>query len=57
MLTSSAREDDMNKARELGADDFLLKPSNPLKLVDVVNLLHERWLITAPRSGDKVISS
>jgi CheY-like chemotaxis protein len=46
MLTSSARQEDMIRARELGADDFLLKPSNPLKLVDVVKLLHERWLIT-----------
>jgi CheY-like chemotaxis protein len=44
ILTSSLREEDMEKARELGADDYLLKPSDPLKLVNVVKSLHERWL-------------
>lgn len=44
ILTSSGRKEDMDKARQLGADDFLLKPSTPLKLVDVVKSLQERWL-------------
>jgi DNA-binding response OmpR family regulator len=34
----------MDKARLLGADDCLLKPSNPRKLVDLVKSLHDRWL-------------
>ena len=44
MLTSSPRAEDMENARRLGANDFLLKPSDPLKLVEVVKLLHDRWL-------------
>jgi len=44
MLTSSTRPEDMEKARQLGADDYILKPSDPLKLVDVVQSFHDRWL-------------
>jgi CheY-like chemotaxis protein len=54
MLTSSSRAEDMEKARQLGADDYLLKPSDPLKLAKVVKLLHDRWLsqpIAVPTRG------
>ena len=34
----------MEHPRELGANDDLLKPSHPGKLVDVVKLLDDRWL-------------
>lgn len=44
MLTSSSRPEDMEKAQGLGANDYLLKPSDPLKLVEVVAILRERWL-------------
>jgi len=44
ILTSSSRPEDMEKARQLGADDYLLKPSDPLKLVEVVRSLQEHWL-------------
>ena len=44
ILTSSSRPEDMEKARELGADDYLLKPSDPLKLVEVVRSIEEHWL-------------
>lgn len=44
VLTSSSRQEDMERARELGADDYLFKPSDPLKLVDLVKSLDERWL-------------
>jgi len=46
----------MDKARLLGANDYLFKPSNPLKLIDLVKSLdgvlarasnHERTLIPA----------
>lgn len=50
MLTSSSRPEDMEKARRLGADDYLLKPSDPRKLVELIKVLHDRWLIPA-RSG------
>jgi len=44
MLTSSSRPEDMDKARLLGADDYLFKPSHPLQLVELVKSLHQRWL-------------
>ena len=44
MLSSSSNPADMEKARKLAADDYLLKPSEPLKLVKMVKSLHERWL-------------
>ena len=44
MLTSSSRPEDMDKARQLGANDYLLKPSHPLKLDEVIKTLHDRWL-------------
>jgi CheY-like chemotaxis protein len=50
ILTSSSRPEDREKARQLGADDYLLKPSDPLQLVELVKILHQRWLIPV-RSG------
>ena len=44
IFTSSSRAEDMEQARLLGADDYLLKPSSPMKLVDFVKSLHDRWL-------------
>ena len=44
MLTSSEHPADMEKARQFAADDYLLKPSNPLELVEVVKSIHDRWL-------------
>jgi CheY-like chemotaxis protein len=44
ILTSSTRSEDMEAARQLGADDYLFKPSDPLKLVEVVKSIQEHWL-------------
>jgi len=44
MLTSSIRQEDMDKARQLGANDYLLKLSDALKLVDLVKSMQDRWL-------------
>ena len=44
IFTSSSRAEDKEKARQLGADDYLLKPSNPRDLVELVRSLHEHWL-------------
>ena len=48
MLTSSSRDEDRHQARELGADAYLLKPSDPLKLVELVKSFHDRWLSQVP---------
>jgi CheY-like chemotaxis protein len=53
MFTSSTRNEDRDSARQLGADDYLLKPSDPLTLTEFVRTLHDRWLtslITSPKS-------
>ncbi len=44
IFTSSSRSEDRERARQLGADDYLIKPSDPLKLTDFVKSLHDRWL-------------
>jgi CheY-like chemotaxis protein len=44
IFTSSSRPEDKARASELGADDYLSKPADPLKLVDLVTSLEERWL-------------
>lgn len=44
VFSSSTREDDRVKAKELGADEFVAKPSSGLKFAEVVEGLQERWL-------------
>ena len=44
MLTSSSRQEDMDTALQLGADDYLSKPAHPLELVELVKSLQDRWL-------------
>lgn len=44
IFTSSSHPEDMEKARQLAADDYLVKPSDPRKLVDLVKSLRDRWL-------------
>jgi len=41
----------MEQARKPGADDYLLKPSNPAELVEVVKAIHGRWLISLAMAG------
>ena len=47
LLTSSTREEDTEKARQLGANDYLLKFPDVFKLVELVKSLHDRWLSQA----------
>jgi CheY-like chemotaxis protein len=44
MLTSSSNPKDMEKARLLAADDYLVKPGDPLQLIELVNSFRDRWL-------------
>jgi CheY-like chemotaxis protein len=44
VFTSSTREDDRLKALELGASEFVGKPSSAMKFGEVVESLKERWL-------------
>jgi len=44
MLTSSSQDCDIRKARELGARDYFVKPSDFDQLTKLVQTLAERWL-------------
>jgi CheY-like chemotaxis protein len=47
VLSSSAAESDMQKARQLGARDYLIKPHGLTDLVKIVKQLYTRWLTPA----------
>lgn len=47
VFSSSGREDDREKALELGANEFVAKPNSGMKFGEVVDSLKERWLGTA----------
>ena len=44
MLTSSQQRSDINRACALGSNSYLVKPSNPLALAEIVDLLKRYWL-------------
>lgn len=44
MLTSSQQRSDIQKACALGANSYLVKPSNPLGLEEIVGLVKRYWL-------------
>ena len=44
VLTSSAFESDVKKARQLGADDYRVKPPQFENLLQIVHELKDRWL-------------
>jgi len=44
MISSSGRPEDKEIARLLGADDYLIKPSDPHDLMELFKALHSRWL-------------
>jgi len=49
MFSGSGLEKDKKKARELGAADYLVKPSSTEALIKVMHKLHERWLLPEQR--------
>ena len=44
ILTSSQQRSDIQKACALGANSYLVKPSNPAGLVEIVELVKRYWL-------------
>lgn len=48
VLTSSNQEKDIQQARQMGADEYRVKPQQFEELVLIVKEVHERWL-GAPR--------
>ena len=44
IFTSSSRDEDKTRAKELGAKDYVEKPSTMAKFGEVVQRVRERWL-------------
>jgi CheY-like chemotaxis protein len=44
VLSSSTLDSDIKRARELGADDYQVKPQEFERLVEMLRNLHSRWL-------------
>jgi CheY-like chemotaxis protein len=47
VLSSSSYEEDMTKARQLGAREYYVKPHSLKQLVEILRQLAERWLARA----------
>jgi PAS domain S-box-containing protein len=47
VFTSSVRQEDKVKATELGANEFLAKPSSGIKFGEIVEALRQKWLAAA----------
>ena len=45
IFTSSPRQEDKARAKELGANEYIEKPSAVVKYGDVVQRLRENWLV------------
>jgi CheY-like chemotaxis protein len=50
VFSSSNLEADVLRAKELGADEYAVKPNEPAELLGFVQKLHKRW-ISDPPSG------
>src|SRR5437016_5277402 len=51
VLSSSSREDDIQRARSLGADDYRVKPADFEQLLILARDVATRWLTAAQLSG------
>jgi CheY-like chemotaxis protein len=49
IFTSSKHDEDVNKAYDLGANSYLVKPVGFDMLVDLCKMLHQYWLTTNER--------
>jgi PAS domain S-box-containing protein len=52
VFSSSVREDDKLKATELGANEFVAKPSSGMRFGEVVERLRQKWLAVSYSSQD-----
>jgi Response regulators consisting of a CheY-like receiver domain and a winged-helix DNA-binding domain len=44
VISSSGRHEDRERARRLGADDYIVKPTSPTQLLEILLALWARWL-------------
>jgi CheY-like chemotaxis protein len=48
VFSSSSEEQDISRARQMGACDYLIKPHSISDYVKIVQTIHRRWLSTTP---------
>src|ERR1041385_528336 len=53
VLSSSSEQADINRAYDLGANSYLVKPGDFQRLVDLVNLLAAYWLVANEKSNPR----
>ena len=52
VLSSSSDDSDIQKARQLGARDYFVKPHSLDEFVHILQRVHERWLSVGNDSGN-----
>ena len=57
IFSSSAHEEDMQRARELGADDYLQKPRSGAQFVELVQALRQKWLLGKDPDAEQPVST
>jgi DNA-binding response OmpR family regulator len=50
IFTSSRHDEDVNRAYDLGANSYLVKPVGFDMLVEMAKIIHQYWLVTNERS-------
>lgn len=50
IISSSGRPEDIERARALGADDYVVKPTSPNRLAEIAAELWSRWLSPEARA-------
>ena len=48
IFSSSADDEDVSRARQMGARDYFVKPHSVSDYVKIVKAIHTRWLSTTP---------
>ena len=51
VLSGSGLDEDVLKAKQLGADEYRVKPDLPQELTTIVHELHDRWLGGSEANG------
>jgi len=57
VLSSSSYEEDMRKARELGAREYYVKPSSTGALAKIIKTIADRWLNGSDKRVDSKVAA
>src|SRR4051794_20029914 len=57
VLSGSNVQSDIQRAKQMGADDYRLKPAGVKALVNLVQELHARWLTATPAQSPAPLSA